>query len=431
MLVLVPLLLIQRPKDEAVFGNEWGDLALKLGLDILAGLLVGGFMMNLVKEITGFTIPALIVGIVSGLFYVWPFAGFNLPLGMPVEVKVVPILLLFLVQFVWTVIQARLWWGLLIVGGGAAMYLPLAYWFKPVFSWWVVLVPVLGVALFYVGMMYVKDAKSIHPVWAGFLGLLRCAVYATLAFVFLLPGCQMYDETKTFPAVLVLFDVSGSMLNTKDDRLEVGQKPETLLTRQDKVVKFLTTEIGPDKKVKTSFVQRLLEKTPAHAYRFGMIPDEANVLKLDGYKEGNKLWTVQQWNEWLRPEKKLSEEDAKKPLEEQQKIQVRLEQLYEDLVTGTNVPGSAAKVAKGEAANYVQAILIISDGQSNVGSSDSLRDFKKSVNNPKHKIHVFTIGVGGYRDPANIHIEELQVPQIARPDDNFPGAGSRGRQRVS
>src|SRR5438132_162600 len=54
---------------------------------------------------------------------------------------------------------AALVWGLAIVGVFALVYLPLAYLFKPVFSWWVVLVPLLGVALFYVGMMYVKDAQ--------------------------------------------------------------------------------------------------------------------------------------------------------------------------------------------------------------------------------------------------------------------------------
>src|SRR5207249_3701085 len=48
----------------------------------------------------------------------------------------------------------------------------------PEVGWWVVLVPMLAVALTYVGLMYLKDARSIHPAWASFLGLLRCAVYA-------------------------------------------------------------------------------------------------------------------------------------------------------------------------------------------------------------------------------------------------------------
>src|SRR5262249_27530521 len=80
----------------------------------------------------------------------------------------------------------------------SAIYVPLALALKPVFSWWVVLTPLMVVALIYVALMYVKDAQSIHPLLAAFLGGLRCAVYAILAFVFLLPGCQTYERTESF-----------------------------------------------------------------------------------------------------------------------------------------------------------------------------------------------------------------------------------------
>src|SRR6267154_4966727 len=106
--------------------------------------------------------------------------------------------------------------ALIVVGVLSAVYVPLALLFRPMFSWMVVLVPMLGIALFYVGMMYLKDARSIHPLWAAFLGILRCGVYTILSIVFLLPGCQTYDDSVTYPKVLVLFDVSGSMF-TQDD----------------------------------------------------------------------------------------------------------------------------------------------------------------------------------------------------------------------
>src|SRR5205085_586613 len=63
-------------------------------------------------------------------------------------------------------------------------YVPLALTLKPYLSWWVVLVPLMGVALIYVVLMYLKDAQTIAPGWAAFLGLLRCTVYAILAAVF-------------------------------------------------------------------------------------------------------------------------------------------------------------------------------------------------------------------------------------------------------
>src|SRR5262249_43854722 len=74
-------------------------------------------------------------------------------------------------------------------------YVPLALVLKPYFSWWVVLVPIGGIALIYVVLMYLKDSQSVAPGWAVFLGLLRSSVYAILAFAFLLPGCQDYETT--------------------------------------------------------------------------------------------------------------------------------------------------------------------------------------------------------------------------------------------
>src|SRR6476660_6278436 len=81
----------------------------------------------------------------------------------------------------------------------------------------------VGFALVYVALMYRKDARSVHPAVAGFLGFLRCVVYTILAAVFLLPGCQTFDMTEYHGKVLFLFDVSGSMVKTVDDLPEIGQ----------------------------------------------------------------------------------------------------------------------------------------------------------------------------------------------------------------
>src|SRR5436853_9056 len=57
---------------------------------------------------------------------------------------------------------------------GSLAYVPLALIFKPYFSWWVILVPLLLLALVYVVLMYLRDAQTIAPGWAAFLGILRC-----------------------------------------------------------------------------------------------------------------------------------------------------------------------------------------------------------------------------------------------------------------
>jgi hypothetical protein len=286
-------------------------------------------------------------------------------------------------------------------------YIPLALMFKPYFNWWVVLVPLLIVALVYVVLMYLKDAQTVAPGWAAFLGLLRCTVYGILAAVFLLPGCQKYDN-KEFPSkVIFLFDVSGSM-NVVDDFPETGQDPTGLPQRQDKVIKLLTGQ--------AAVAQRILEKSPITAYRFGSVADELDVINLNK----GQTWSAEQWESWLKPDKKTIKVDAKKTEDEQFKEKAKLADLIDALKEGTNVGGAALQIAKAEAGNFVQAILIFSDGQSNLGGDEATKEFLARVNNQRHPITVYTVGVGEYHQPASIRIDDLQAPETARPDDKFP-----------
>lgn len=113
----------------------------------------------------------------------------------------------------------------------AVPYLALGYLFKDLFGWWLILAPVLAVAFVYIVLMYKRDAQTIHPVLAAFLGLLRCCVYAILALVFLLPGWQYYNSYETPARILLLFDVSASM-NHQDDLPQPGQNPNLRPTRR-------------------------------------------------------------------------------------------------------------------------------------------------------------------------------------------------------
>jgi hypothetical protein len=306
--------------------------------------------------------------------------------------------------------------ALLVVAVLSAIYVPLALLFRPMFSWMVVLVPVLAIALFYVGLMYLKDARSIHPLWAAFLGILRCAVYSILAIVFLLPGCQTYDESITHSKVLFLLDVSDSM-GTVDDQPEPGQDPAKLPTRQDKVIKFLTAEMDAKKEPQTPFMARVLKNTDLDMYRFGFDLDEKEIQRV---KQGGTV-SVEQLNRWLKPDKSQIVMPAN-PAEEKKAAQERqdLEDFLDRLRSGTNIGGAAQKVAKLESNSYVQAIVIVSDGNNNVGGDEPLQEFLTRVNNPRRTIPVFTIGVGEYRQPASIRIEDLLAPEVVRPDDKFP-----------
>jgi hypothetical protein len=321
------------------------------------------------------------------------------------------------------------------------LYLGVAYLFKDVFSWYVLLAPFLLVALVYVALMYVRDSHSVSGLWAFFLGFLRVAVYASLACVFLLPSCQYYDKTERRSKVVVIFDVSRSM-QWKDEIAKTEEEEKTLPSRQDKVIKFLTTAYrGENNKTKT-FTEHLLEKNPVACYRFG--------LEADLTPANPKGWSRGQWETWLKPDpndikipeqldaqaqqeaidKANKEADARsEPHEDRQKILTRAlekakteamnkRRLYVQLLKGTNLGGSVLSILKQESANLIQGIIIVSDGRSNQGSEEMFRELYELAT--IKTIPILTVGVGQFQQRVSIRVSELLAPQTARPDDKFP-----------
>jgi len=311
--------------------------------------------------------------------------------------------------------QMRDWVPAAFMAAVSFAYVAVGLLFKNAFSWWVILTPVLGVALVYVALMYFRDARTVHASWAAFLGFCRCLVYGILAFVFLLPGCQTWDTTESHSKVIVVFDVSDSMTQTVDQRPEIGQDPSTLPTRQDLVIELLTGKPHNGGQPKASFIRGLLEKSPIAAYRFGGQADDKNVIHQDSLAYSHK-----QWKDWLNPDYKQIEVDPKQPLEEQIKERAKLKDLIDSLKLGTNVGGSLLQIAKQESSSFVQAIIVFSDGQSNQGSGEAIKELRARLDNPKRKIPLITVGVGDYQQPASIKIQDLLAPEVASPEDKFP-----------
>jgi hypothetical protein len=245
--------------------------------------------------------------------------------------------------------QALLWLGLnaipLVVLG--TMYFFVGYMFREVLSWWLVLVPVLLIALAYVIQMYLRDAHTIHYGWAILLGLMRMSVYCLLGICFLLPGCQDFDITVNESKVLVLFDVSGSM-----DAVE-GQDSEGGVSRQDKIVRFLTTPYQQGAATKT-FLEHLTDNTPVACYRFGAVADDEAAL-FDG--KAKHSWSAEQWRQWLRPDK-IDRKDIVVPstITDEKQIETFKQSklaLYAQLRDGTDVGGSALQIVQREGNNRI------------------------------------------------------------------------------
>src|SRR5262249_13536506 len=146
------------------------------------------------------------------------------------------------------------------------------------------------------------------PSWASFLGFLRCAVYALLAAIFLLPANLTYEATFKGSKAILLFDVSESMIKGIDDFPDEDQDPKTLPTRQDKIIAWLTT---PGANGTAS--EQMLRKSPLTIYRFGGTLDDRNVLKLDSVADWHKKnWGKAEWTRFLKPERPALPEILKK-----------------------------------------------------------------------------------------------------------------------
>jgi hypothetical protein len=273
------------------------------------------------------------------------------------------------------------------------------------YFWLAILIPVLIVAFSYVIWMYVRDGRSVGWPWAAFLAALRSTVYVILAVVFLLPAEQTWDRSETRSRVVFLIDVSGSM-GSRDGLPTEAIPAEKLPSRQDQVIQLLTNE-------QLAFIKRLQEKNPVTVYRFGPQIDEAFKLL-----EPDHPWTKADWISWLKPDPK---QEIPEEMEEEEKASLRKKlALNAFLVSGTNLADSLLSVINRESNNMLQGVVVISDGHSTQFSEETFREVHARANKERAKIPIFTVVVGEHREPIEIRITDLQVPEQVRPDDKFP-----------
>ncbi len=348
--------------------------------------------------------------------------------------------------------------------------------------WFVVLGLVLLVAFFYVGWMYLKDSRSVGPWWASLLGLLRCSVYLLLSLIFLLPARQTWEDTKDQSKVLILFDGTPSMTETRDDPPEEGKPFAALPTRQDKVLSFLQEK-------NLAFLKQLMETNPVTIHRFGSRIDdyfyvysgglawsredlearqkEADPTKIVGPRLGVTTGLL---SAWIRPNRKdqdlldrlgrlsaidqvqgelrlddpelallreYSNRDLKNGItlgsEEKQAIKERLladreritrlldynvKILDTGLFNATNVPDTVMALLNKEINKMVQGIIVVTDGR-NTSQTSTQTLLKLEQQSRAHKIPIFVVGVGTERPQVRIDVVDLRAPKTIRPEDQF------------
>ncbi len=317
-------------------------------------------------------------------------------------------------------------------------------------AWYAVVFAALLFGHSFVVASYVRDARSIGW-WSLLLGFLRTLVYLILAAAFMLPAVQKWDNSEKHSRVLLVIDVSPSFTQISDDIASGNAaKPKT---RLQKVLDYLTSD-------QVNFLSRLLEKNPVFAYRFASRLDDEPQMFEEGKPTG---WTSEDFQAWAKydfkpyvlrgvskegqdsikamsawkgtepgtaewaiawaklPESEtvpasLSDADKSAANDNRLKLEKRVD-VARSIVLGTNVPESLVAVANREGANMVKAIIVVSDGRSNLGTESAYKQFRERA--MRDNIPVFTIGVGESRDTVSIAITEIQAPDRAPPDEQF------------
>ncbi|CAN5220572.1 hypothetical protein BH11PLA2_BH11PLA2_03040 [soil metagenome] len=315
------------------------------------------------------------------------------------------------------------------------------------YCWWALTLGVLALGMIFVAWMYRRDSKSCHWYVAMPLAVLRMGVYALLAFAFLLPAKQTWETSEKRSRVILLIDISPSITQISDEiSRSGGPKPKF---RIEKVIDFLTDD-------KVAFLKKLLDRNPVFVYRFGTRLDE----DAQSFKADDAAWSTDDWAAWTRydfkpwvlkvlspagrdiitktsawngaepgtadwavawvklPEAEtvpatLTPADSAALKDAIKKLEARVD-VARSIIQGTDLPDSLAAAINRESSNMAQAVIVISDGRSNLGSEGVLAKLR---DRPGEKIPVFTIAVGEPRENVSIVITDLQVPDRVPPDE--------------
>jgi hypothetical protein len=312
--------------------------------------------------------------------------------------------------------------------------------------WWFLTGGGLAAALAYVGWMYYRDSRGVGPLWGVLLGLLRGAVFTLFAFFFMLPAVRPFTNVYSRSKVLVLFDVSGSMVQITDDLPSEAHPNDVLPTRQDKVLAFLSNE-------SINFLRRLETKNPVDVYRFARSLDPEFLH----FSKENRNWTRAEydawlkdpnrdrnapapgamppelWETWLKPGALVKPTDRMRE-EQQQRFSQFLDlnkALIDDqrdegadpsqpVALRTNVGDALKALLNNESNKMPQGVVVFTDGRSNEGSLATFDELKELAKTSR--VPIFVVAIGEERPKVNIDVTDVRVPPQIQPDDKFPAS---------
>lgn len=262
-----------------------------------------------------------------------------------------------------------------------------------------------AVILVFVGYMYVRDAKELHPLLGVFLAVLRSVAFLGLLVLYLDPTWRTEREVTKPSRALVLVDTSLSMGMT--DMTTPGTS--AIVSRAQLVADALD---------KTDLLAQLRKTHEVAVWRFDQ--DLKRVAALDKLRplgEGDEASSGSDpagdgpgpsapvaaparidWGELLRP------------VGNETRLGQTLKQLIAD-----------------ERSSPLSGVIVIGDGGQNAGiAPDAAIELAREA-----KVPVFAIGVGSDKKPANVRVSDLIAPARAYPGDHFTITGYLQAQEMA
>jgi hypothetical protein len=302
---------------------------------------------------------------------------------------------------------------------------------------------------------------------------LRCTALAALAFCFLLPAMQPWETAEKRSRVVVLLDVSPSMTRWSDD---ISRDPNAKLkTRMDKVLDFLTSadgeftaklleknpvvvyRLGASLDPEPGVIRRGPDDSPA---KLAWTRDEwASFVQYDfkawvlgyegpdgkGFGDDAKqaLQAAAAWGagpgdaEWVltwakaddatsgadrfaeddkdAPDVRLRKATDRKLLAGVREKAAKRVDMARIIAQGSAVPDAVTSAINREQSNMTQAVIVFSDGRSNMSSDAAVPDLTRRAK--EANIPVYTVSVGSAREVVSIVISDLQAPDRTQPDE--------------
>lgn len=279
----------------------------------------------------------------------------------------------------------------------------LQYDLPKTFEQWLLLV-VVGVALLsYIVWLYVKDTRSLHWFWRGWLMLLRVAVVAGLAVIFFNPHIRSQDTQYRPSKVAIVIDKSLSMRFAAED-LENGTPAGDQETRAEAAARLLG---------ETELLDELQKTHQVKFYTFGSQledgPEDLESQSDPDYQkriEEQRLAAEEKGEEYQPPQKPTTEDwlERLKPADQDTRMGESLLKLMQDF--------------RGENAS---ALIVISDGGLNAGAGyPSIVQTAKDAGGRKGaNLKIFTVGTGSTKSQPNLRIASLDSPSEVHTKDKF------------